>query len=118
VLDEDLGSLDFTYGQSSEAPVSAGLHQVTGTFAGTSNYEAASGGATLTILKARPTVVVDDASVTYDGQPHGATGRVAGVRGEDLGALSFTYDQSSDEPVNARLYRVTGSFAGLLPPKS
>ena len=79
-----------------------------------SNHTGGSASGTLVIHKATPTVILDGStlSVTYDGQEHDATGTVTGIDGQSLGNLTFTYNASTDDPVNAGSYTVVGSFSG------
>jgi len=74
----------------------------------------------LTVGKAYPTVTVASGSFIYDGQPHPATGSVAGVGGENLGTPAFTYSYTDDSgnvvtstspPVDPGYYTVAASFA-------
>jgi hypothetical protein len=62
----------------------AGLDSVT-VSTSDSNYNAASGTATIDIAKADATIVVNDYSGTYDALAHGASGTATGVGGVDLG---------------------------------
>ena len=51
--------------------------------------------------------------MTYDGRPHGTTGEVYGVNGEDLGPVAITYNTADGgPPVDAGTYTATGTFAG------
>ena len=109
-----LGPLAFTYNGAAEAPRNAGTYEVVASFAGNSNYNAASGGATITIAKAAATVTVTGGSFTYDGAAHPATGTVTGVGGATLGPLAFTYNGLEAAPVSAGSYAVVGSYAGDL----
>src|SRR5207302_10673376 len=60
-------------------------------FTGTANYNnIASTTITDTINKATATVVVTPYTVTYDGNPHIATGTATGVKGESLSGLDLT----------------------------
>jgi hypothetical protein len=110
---EDLGSLTFTYNGISDAPVNVGNYVVVASFGGSDNYNPASGGsASIVITKAAPTVNATGGTFTYDGDPHPATGSATGVDGEDLGAVSFTYNGAGDTPINAGGYAVIATFAG------
>ncbi|MBI3409371.1 MAG: hypothetical protein HY040_13605 [Planctomycetes bacterium] len=109
---EDLGPVDITYNGSPDAPLNAGSYSVVASFAGDDNYNAATQTATLTILKADPTLTVDAGTFVYDGQTHEATASATGVNGEDLGLVSITYNGSPDAPFNAGSYAVVASFAG------
>ena len=105
---EDLGSATITYDPST--PLNAGTYTATASFAGNTNYNAASDQATITINKANATVVATGGTYTYDGNAHTATATVTGVNGEDLGGASITYDPAT--PINAGTYTATASFAG------
>ena len=109
-----LGPLTFSYNGAAEAPRNAGTYDVVASFAGNGNYEAASGGATITITKATATVTVTGGTFTYDGAAHPATGTVTGVGGATLGPLTFTYNGLEAAPVSAGSYAVVGSYAGDL----
>ena len=106
------GPLTFTYNGASEPPVGAGPYEVIASFAGTSNYLAASGTGTIVIGKATSAVTVNGGSFTYDGASHAATGSATGIGGSSLGPLTFTYNGSAAAPVNAGTYDVIGTFAG------
>src|SRR5439155_27107009 len=56
-------------------------------FAGNTNYAAASGDASITITQAAAQVQVNGYSGVYDGAAHGATGSATGVNGESLTSL-------------------------------
>jgi hypothetical protein len=107
-----LGSPVFTYNGASEAPVNGGTYNIVGTYAGDANHNAASGSGTITINKAVPTVTVAGGAYIYDGQPHPATGTVTGIGGAQLPGLTFTYNASSEPPVNAGAHAVTGTYPG------
>ncbi len=76
-----------------------------------SNYEYASGTATLTITKATATVVVTPYNVTYDGQAHTATYTITGVNGE-MGGTVGTVDVSGTTHINAGTYNDSWTFTG------
>jgi hypothetical protein len=57
------------------------------TFAGTTNYNTASGHVGIVIAKVNATISVIGYSGVYDGNAHGATGTATGVNGENLTAL-------------------------------
>jgi hypothetical protein len=57
------------------------------TFAGDTNYNAATGTVAITIGRADATINVTGFSGTYDGAAHGATGTATGVNNENLSAL-------------------------------
>ena len=71
--------LNITYNGSPDAPVNAGTYEVVGSYPGNENYNAATGSTTLTIEKAAATVTAAGGTVTYDGQPHGATVSATGA---------------------------------------
>lgn len=102
-----------TYDGSTTAPANAKTYAVIASFDALPNYVATTGTGSLTINPATPTVSVADASFTYDGNAHLATGSVAGVAGQVLGPLTFTYDGSAAAPVDAKSYHVVGSFAAV-----
>ena len=54
-------------------------YEVLGSYPGNGNYNAATGTTTLTIEKAAATVTAAGGTVTYDGQPHGATVSATGA---------------------------------------
>src|SRR5262249_23223322 len=56
-----------------------GSYQVTATFAGNTDYAAASASAAFSIGQASATISITGASVTYDGNGHAATGTASGV---------------------------------------
>ena len=92
--------------------LSAGYHEIRAVYTSNSIYFTDS--ATLVPMiqivgKATPIVQVLPVSTTYDGQPHGTTGKVFGVGGEDLGPALVTYAGGA-APVHAGDYPVTGSF--------
>jgi len=57
------------------------------TFAGNTNYQAASGDAAIVITQAAAHITVNGYGGVYDGNAHGATGSATGVNGENLSAL-------------------------------
>ena len=104
--------LNITYNGSPDAPVNAGTYAVLGSYPGNHNYNAATGSTTLTIEKAAATVTAAGGTVTYDGQPHGATVSATGAAGASLTPVTVTYNGSADVPVNAGTYAVHASYAG------
>jgi uncharacterized protein YjbI with pentapeptide repeats len=93
----------------------AGSCTITAHQAGNGNYSAAPDVAgTFNIAKATPTVTAIGGTFPYDGNPHPATGMVAGVGGADLGAPTFAYTPPGDTtiPVSAGTYSAVASFAG------
>src|SRR5438445_400792 len=57
------------------------------TFDGNTNYKSANGSATITISQADATIKVNGYTGVYNGNTHGATGTVTGVKGENLSSL-------------------------------
>ena len=112
VAGASLGSPTFTYNGSAVTPVDGGIYAVVGSYAGSTNYTAATGTATLTINRATPTVAVNGGTFAYDATPHPATGSVTGVGGASLGSPTFTYNGSTSAPVDAGTYNVVGTYAG------
>ncbi|OFW10009.1 MAG: hypothetical protein A3H96_03385 [Acidobacteria bacterium RIFCSPLOWO2_02_FULL_67_36] len=77
------------------------------------NYDVSFTNGTLSITPATAHVDVAPAGpFTYDAAPHGTTASVHGVFGEDLGAVTITYDGSSAAPIDAGTHAVLASFAG------
>jgi uncharacterized membrane protein len=119
-------ALTFTYYAGSSvngtgtpaAPVTPGTYTVVAHYAVGANYTSAdSAPVTFSISKATPTVTVTGGTLTYDGQPHPATGSVTGINGANLGTPTFAYTDAnnvttSSPPVNAGTYAVTASFPG------
>jgi hypothetical protein len=112
---ESLGPITITYDTlDGSAPVHAGTYTATLSYAGDNDYNPASDSTTIVIDRATPTATIDPvAETTYDGLPHGTTGKVKGVNGEILGPVTITYDPGDNaEPVHAGAYKATISFAG------
>ena len=67
-----------------------------------------------TIAKATPTVVVTPYNLTYDGNPHSATGTVTGVKSETLAGLDLTattHTAAGDYPSDAWTFTdTTGNY--------
>ena len=107
-----LTPVSVTYNGSLDVPVTPGEYAVVAEFAGDTNYQPATRSATLTILRATPTVTVTGGTIVFDGQPHAATASATGVGGESLAPVALTYNGSTQVPVNAGSYAVSASFAG------
>ncbi len=56
-------------------------------FAGNTDYKAASGSVAIVIMQAQATITVNGYTGTYDGATHGASGSAMGVKGENLSKL-------------------------------
>jgi probable HAF family extracellular repeat protein len=76
------------------------------------NYAFTFANGTLFIEPAAPVLKIFGGTFAFDNQPHPATGTATGVRGENLGALTFTYNGHAVAPVAVGLYEVVGAFAG------
>src|SRR5207302_688646 len=72
----------------------------------TGNYNNTSGTVNDTIAKANASITVTPYSVTYDGDPHMATGSATGVKGESLSGLNL----SGTTHTNAGTYADTWTF--------
>src|SRR5439155_680608 len=74
------------------------------TFTGGTNYFDASGDAAIDITKATATITVTPYDVTYDANPHTATGAATGVGGVDLSAglnlTGTTHSNAGDFPAD------------------
>ena len=103
------GSFSATFGT---ATLSAGTHAISYHYGGDAFYSSTDANGTVTVLKATPVLKVFGGTFAFDSQPHGATGTVTGVNGEDLGAPSFTYNGSPSEPVAIGVYAVSATYAG------
>jgi hypothetical protein len=80
----------------------------TWTFTGGTNYHDATGSVAIAIEKATATIDVQGATVTYDGNAHGATGAAAGVQGEDLTANLDLGDTFTDAPGGTATWTFSG----------
>ncbi len=116
----------------STAPASAGIFQVTASFAGSADYSSASASTTFSIGQATPTLTVTDAGGTYNGQAFSAVVQIAGVVAgvddtpsaslegvtptEDYQQVDSSGDVLADlgstAPTSAGTYQVIASFAG------
>ncbi|HJS99991.1 MAG TPA: PxKF domain-containing protein, partial [Terriglobales bacterium] len=77
-------------------------------FAGNTNYKAATGSAAVLISQAAANISVLGYSGVYDGNPHGATGTAMGVKAEDLSSLLNLGASFTDVPGGTANW----SFAG------
>ena len=95
-------TIELTYDGETNAPMNAGSYAVTG-MVNEVNWQGSSTG-TLVIAKAAATVTLGDLSHVYDGTVKSvtATSDPAGL------AIELTYDGSTNVPVNAGSYAVTG----------
>ncbi len=114
------------------APTQAGSYLVTVSFAGSTDYAAASTSTTFTISQATPTLTVTDVGGTFNGQAFPATVLVAGVvagvddtpsaslegvtPSEDYQQVDSSGDVLADlgstAPTSAGTYQVIATFAG------
>jgi hypothetical protein len=96
---------------------SAGTVEVLATYAGSTNYTAASKTASLVIAKATPVVSLDcPTAVVYDGTAHPCTGAVKGLGDELSGApVAITYSRggtATTDVTSVGTVGVLGSYAG------
>ena len=115
----------------SGAPIGAGAYTVLATFAGSTDYAAASVLANFSIAQATPTVAVADPGGTYSGTAFGGSATVTGVSGNagstlegitpSLSYYAGTYGSTAQltgltaltgAPSSAGAYTVLASFAG------
>src|SRR5690242_4819448 len=80
--------------------INAGTATASYTYPGDANHDGSSDSKTFEIAKANPIISVTPYSVTYDGDPHSASGSATGVKGEALSGL----DLSSTNHTNAGSY--------------
>jgi hypothetical protein len=105
----------FAYWPAAGTVLNAGTSQwlsATFTPADTDNYHVTSTNTTIDVTRATPVVTVTGGTFTYDGSAHAATGTVTGVGGAALGSPAFTYNGSTQPPVDAGSYDVVASYAG------
>ena len=81
--------------------LNAGAHTITVSVASDSNYSSASNTGTLTINQATPSVTVTPYTVSYDGNPHSASGSATGLGGAPLSPLGFTFPAHTNAGVYA-----------------
>ena len=113
VLGEDLGIVTVGYTPGDVPPVDAGEYQVTGTFAGSSNYRSAAETATVTITRATPTMAVSGGDFVYDGRRHPVAVSLAGARGEAIDRITVDYTPGGvDAPIDAGSYTAAVAFPG------
>jgi hypothetical protein len=107
-------NLSLTPGASYANNTNVGTATASYTYAGDSNHDGSSDSKNFEITKANATISVTPYSVTYDGNPHTATGTATGVNGESLSGL----DLSGTTHTNAGAYNgdvwtftdVTGNY--------
>ncbi len=93
-------------------PVNAGSYVATCSYAETTNYEASSAGASITITPVAPTVTTIGGTFAYTGNPHAASCAVTGINGENLGSGSISYAPGGAiAPTNAGTVTATCSHA-------
>ena len=110
---------------SATAPATVGTYTVVASFAGSTDYAAASNQTTFTITKATPLVMATDAGGIFSGSAFAAAGTVTGVSGIPAASLenvtpTLTYytwntaggTASAAVPTTAGTYSVTAAFAG------
>jgi YVTN family beta-propeller protein len=79
------------------------------TFAGNNNYNPATGTVADSIGKANANITVTPYSLTYNGNPHTATGTATGVKGESLSGLNL----SGTTHTTAGVYNDTWTFTDV-----
>ena len=79
------------------------------TFAGNTDYQAASGSVAIVISQANASITVNGYSGVYDGNAHGATGSATGVRGENLSALLNLGASFTDVPGGTAQWTFAGN---------
>lgn len=102
------------------APSTVGSYKVFASFAGSTDYTAASSSMTFGIGKAPSNTSVTDNGGTYSGNPFAASGTVTGIGGLTASPSSFsyvgingtTYGPSATAPSNAGSYTVTDTYNG------
>jgi hypothetical protein len=103
----------YTIGASSTTtpPVDAGTYAVTASLAGLTEN------AVVVIDPLVPTITFSGiVTVTYDGNPHGASADVIGINGQTIAQAQVSYNGATTPvPTNAGTYTVTAAFAGLSP---
>src|SRR5262249_25439043 len=80
------------------------------TFAGNTDYKAASGDTTLVIRQASASIIVSGYSGVYDGNSHGASGSATGVKGEDLTSLLNLGASFTDVPGGTAHWTFAGNM--------
>jgi|GEM_PF-850530 len=97
-------TVNFTYNGSGSEPVAAGNYTVVGTISDT-NYQGSATG-TLVVAKGAAVITLGALAQTYDGGVKSATATT------NPGSLTvtFTYDGSSDVPVNSGSYAVAATI--------
>jgi N-acetylneuraminic acid mutarotase len=108
------GTLSFTYNGSPTSPTNAGAYNFVATFTSNdSNYLNTAITGELDIAQATPTITVTGGgTIQYDGQPHAISATAAGIDGTTPvgGTFAYTYNGSSNAPVNAGTYTAVASF--------
>jgi hypothetical protein len=110
VAGANLGTPTFTYNPGGATPpTAAGTYTVTGAYAGSANYNAVSGTATITINGTQQaTLTLSNLSQTYDGTPRPITVTTSPA---GLAVINVTYNGSSTVPTHAGSYAVVASLA-------
>jgi autotransporter-associated beta strand protein len=118
------GTVAFTYSpvlyptaQSTAPYAESGSYIATATFTSSdANYGGATGTASINIVPANPTIVIDGGPFGYTGTPQSATAAAYGIDGVTPldGSFQFTYDGSSTTPSLPGTYTVAASFT-LMP---
>jgi hypothetical protein len=112
------GTFSFTYNGSPDAPTNVGTYTVAGTFTSADpNYSNGTTQTTFSITQAAPKITVTGGTFPFDFNAHPATATAIGVDSVTPveGSFSFTYNGSSNPPVNAGSYAVVATFTSSDP---
>jgi hypothetical protein len=107
------GTFSFTYNGSDEAPTNIGTYNVVATFTSADpNYSNGTAQSTFSITPAAPKITVTGGTFPFDFNSHPASATAIGVDGVTpvAGSFSFTYNGSSNPPVNPGSYPVVATF--------
>ncbi len=112
------GTFAYTYNGSTTAPTNPGTYAVVAAFTSSDpNFANGTAKSTLIITPAFPTIEVTGGTFLFDFNPHPATATAIGIDGVTpvAGSFSFTYNSSSDPPVNGGSYAVVATFTSSDP---
>jgi len=111
---DELNPFVVRYDGSTTAPTSAGTYALDVQYAGSTNYAPVTATGSFVIRKATPIIgTLNDIGITYDGGPHGGHNvNIAGVAGEWLTPVIYTYNGLPTVPVNAAAYTVEVRYDG------
>jgi hypothetical protein len=109
VFGESLGGVSIAYNGSSTAPSAAGSYAVLASYAGSSNYNAATGNTTMLIRQAPASVAADNQSRPYGAANPTLTGVVNGFLPADGIGVTYSTAATSASPVGA--YSITPALS-------